>query len=87
MTAAGMTCDFVGHPVVAEPVAGRVEAAAFRAARGIAGDAPLVAALPGSRRSEIARLLPPFGETLHRWPPCARACGWSFPRPPTCWTR
>ena len=30
MQAAGMTCDFVGHPVVAEPVATEVEARAFR---------------------------------------------------------
>ncbi len=40
MTAAGMTCDFVGHPVVAEPVASPAEAQAFRAAHGIAEDAP-----------------------------------------------
>ena len=39
MTAAGMTCDFVGHPVVAEPVATADQAAAFRAAHGIAPDA------------------------------------------------
>jgi lipid-A-disaccharide synthase len=64
MTAAGMTCDFVGHPVVAEPVATPAQAAAFRAAHGIAADAPLVAALPGSRRGEVARLIPPFGDTL-----------------------
>ncbi len=51
MTAAGMTCDFVGHPVVAEPVASRGEAEAFRS--GFPGEGPFVLALPGSRRGEV----------------------------------
>ena len=55
MQAAGMRCDFVGHPVVAEPVATDTDAQAFRAAYGI-GDAPLLMVLPGSRNSEVARL-------------------------------
>jgi lipid-A-disaccharide synthase len=63
MEAAGMACDFVGHPVVTEPVATEAEALAFRRAHGI-GDAPLVLALPGSRASEVARLAGPFGEAL-----------------------
>lgn len=66
MEAAGMSCDFVGHPVVAEPLASREEALAFRAANGIAPDAPLVLALPGSRRGEVARLGPRFDESLMR---------------------
>lgn len=66
MQAAGMTCDFVGHPIVAEPVAGAAEAAAFRAANGIAPDAPLVLCLPGSRRTEVGRLGPRFDEALMR---------------------
>ena len=66
MQAAGMTCDFVGHPVVAEPVATAAEAAAFRAAHGIAADAPLVLALPGSRRGEVNRIGPTFDEALMR---------------------
>lgn len=64
MTAAGMSCDFTGHPVVSEPVATAAQARAFREAHGIAPDAPLVAALPGSRRGEVSRLIPPFGQTL-----------------------
>ncbi len=64
MEAAGMTCDFVGHPVVAEPVASADEARAFRAAHGIAAEDRLVLVLPGSRRSEVARLAPIFGEAL-----------------------
>src|SRR6056297_830858 len=36
MEAAGMECDFVGHPVVSEPLASDAEAAAWRAEVGIA---------------------------------------------------
>ncbi len=63
MQAAGMECDFVGHPVVAEPQATAAEALAFRAAHGI-GDAPLILALPGSRRGEVTRLAARFGAAL-----------------------
>ncbi|MFB2531785.1 lipid-A-disaccharide synthase [Paracoccus sp. p4-l81] len=62
MQAAGMSCDFVGHPVVAETWASPAEGAAFRAAHGIATDAPLLMTLPGSRRGEVARLAPVFGQ-------------------------
>ena len=62
MTAAGMTCDFVGHPVVAEPVATQAEAEAFRTMHKIARDVPLILVLPGSRKGEITRLAPRFGE-------------------------
>lgn len=66
MHEAGMSCDFVGHPVVSDPRATPAEAAAFRAAHGIAADAPLVLCLPGSRRGEVARLAPRFDEALMR---------------------
>ncbi|NBQ50691.1 MAG: lipid-A-disaccharide synthase, partial [Marivivens sp.] len=55
MTAHGMECDFVGHPVTTEVQATDAEAADFRARFGI-GDAPLILALPGSRRGEVSRL-------------------------------
>ncbi|MDW4497742.1 lipid-A-disaccharide synthase [Sulfitobacter sp. D35] len=63
MTAHGMACDFVGHPVVSEPVASDAEVAAFRDAFGL-GDAPLLLVLPGSRRGEVSRLAPVFGAAL-----------------------
>lgn len=66
MHEAGMSCDFVGHPVVAEPVASADEAAAFRTANDIAPDAPLVLCLPGSRRGEVGRLGARFDEALMR---------------------
>lgn len=65
MEAAGMRCDFVGHPVVAEPVASDAEAAAFRARHHL-GDAPLLLVLPGSRQSEVARLGPVFQQVVAR---------------------
>lgn len=65
MTWAGMACDFVGHPVVSEPQASTGDVAAFRARHGI-GDAPLLLMLPGSRRSEVSRLLPIFEQVLPR---------------------
>ena len=63
MEYAGMGCDFVGHPVVGEPVATDDEVRAFRASERIE-DAPLILVLPGSRKSEIARLSAVFGETM-----------------------
>lgn len=60
MHAAGMSCDFVGHPVVAEQRATAADVAQFRAGH----DGALVLALPGSRRGEIARLAPRFGQAL-----------------------
>lgn len=65
MEAAGMRCDFVGHPVVTDPVAARNELAGFRRQYDI-GEAPLALILPGSRRSEIKRLLPIFSEVVSR---------------------
>lgn len=63
MTGAGMSCDFVGHPVVAEDVASAEAATAFRAMTGTL-DAPLVLVLPGSRKGEVSRLAQRFGTAL-----------------------
>lgn len=63
MRAAGMGCDFVGHPVVAEPVASDADVAAFRAEQGL-GDAPILLVLPGSRRGEVQKLCPVFGAAV-----------------------
>ena len=60
MTAAGMSCDFVGHPVVSEPLASPNERALMQ------GDGPLILALPGSRKSEVARLAPVIRDVLVR---------------------
>ena len=60
MTAAGMSCDFVGHPVVSEPLASDAERAMMQ------GDGPLILALPGSRKGEVARLAPVIRDVLVR---------------------
>ena len=61
----GLPCTFVGHSVTEQAVAGD-SGARFRSNHGIAGDVRLVAVLPGSRRTETDRLLPPFGEAVSR---------------------
>ncbi|WP_349037848.1 lipid-A-disaccharide synthase [Pseudotabrizicola sp. 4114] len=60
MTAAGMSCDFVGHPVVSEPLATVEERAQM------AGEGPLILALPGSRKGEVTRLAPVLGQVVAR---------------------
>ena len=60
MQAAAMSCDFVGHPVVAEPLASDAEKALM------SGPSPLILTLPGSRRSEVERLAPVIGAVLAR---------------------
>ena len=68
MEAAGMTCDFVGHPVVSEPQATDAEIALFKAAHGDR----IALVLPGSRRGEVSRLAPVFGRALEQLPKDAR---------------
>jgi lipid-A-disaccharide synthase len=57
--------EFVGHPL-ADQIPLEVDSAGARAALGIHSGGPLVALLPGSRLSEVARLAAPF----------AAAAGW-----------
>ncbi|MEL6838312.1 MAG: lipid-A-disaccharide synthase, partial [Pseudomonadota bacterium] len=59
MEAAGMECDFVGHPVVAEPVTDAAEAAGL-------GQGTVVLVLPGSRKGEVSRLADRFGAAVAR---------------------
>ncbi len=63
----GLPALFVGHPVL-ESGAEAGDAERFRAAHGVASDARVVTFMPGSRRMEVARLLPILGETLRRLP-------------------
>jgi len=51
----GIAATYVGHPL-ASVIPMQVDRAAARQALGLQGDAPVVALLPGSRRSEIAHL-------------------------------
>lgn len=60
MQAAGMSCDFVGHPIAARP-----KPAPDPALKARFGERVLCL-LPGSRASEIARLGPTFAEVARR---------------------
>jgi lipid-A-disaccharide synthase len=62
-TAVGLSCSYVGHPVV-ESGADKGDGAGFRRLHGIADDALLMTILPGSRGGEVSRLLPIFRETI-----------------------
>ena len=61
----GLAARFVGHPVLEAGLA-TGNAARFRAAHGLGPDQRAVIVMPGSRRSEVSRLLPIFGEALQR---------------------
>jgi lipid-A-disaccharide synthase len=66
--AAGIPTTFVGHPVL-ESGADRGDAHRFRATHRLAAETALLAVMPGSRGSELARHLPIFTratELLHR---------------------
>lgn len=62
-TREGLPCTFVGHSVV-ESGANKGDGDVFRLRRGIPADTPLLTVLPGSRTSEISRLLPIYRETV-----------------------
>lgn len=63
MQAAGIDCDFVGHPITTDPVAGPDDIAGFRQLHDL-GDAPILLVLPGSRKNEVTRLTPVFGQAV-----------------------
>lgn len=66
MQAAGMTCDFVGHPVATEPQATPAEISTMRRELGVAPGQPLLLVLPGSRTGEVRRLAPVFADVARQ---------------------
>jgi len=62
---AGIPVSFVGHPLV-DKVKISANAGSMRSRLGIAADAPVVGLFPGSRQSEIERLLPMMFATAAR---------------------
>jgi lipid-A-disaccharide synthase len=62
-TAVGLSCHYVGHPVL-ESGAERGDGPDFRRRHGIPAVAEVLCLLPGSRRGEVARLLPIFRRTV-----------------------
>ncbi len=62
---AGVPVDFVGHPLV-DVVKASMNRAEFAARHGLDAGRPIVALLPGSRRSEIERHYPLIMEACER---------------------
>lgn len=69
----GLPTTFVGHPAVEtlrtareRETAAAAQGRDFRRRHGLAADARLLAVMPGSRRGEVARLLPVFRDVLSR---------------------
>jgi lipid-A-disaccharide synthase len=60
--AAGIPATFIGHPL-ADEIAAEVDQEAAREDLRVPRNAPVIAVLPGSRRSEIERMAPPFIRT------------------------
>jgi lipid-A-disaccharide synthase len=61
----GLPASFVGHPVL-ESGADGGDAARFRAQHSLAAQTRVVILMPGSRRTEVPRLLPVFARTMER---------------------
>jgi lipid-A-disaccharide synthase len=73
---------FVGHPLV-EIVQPECDRGTFFTETGLDAAKPLVALLPGSRRGEIERLLPPMAELARRWRTARPEVQWVLPVAPT----
>jgi lipid-A-disaccharide synthase len=66
----GPPCTYVGHPLITR--LGELRPGPGERLPIDSGEPPVLLVLPGSRRSEISRLMAPFGETVRR---VAEACG------------
>src|SRR3984957_5577912 len=64
-TREGLGCTFVGHPII-ESGAENGDGHRFRKKFNIAPDVTVLAVLPGSRMSEISRLMPTFKAAVER---------------------
>ncbi len=73
---------FVGHPLV-EVVKPECDRGSFFLETGLDPSEPLVALLPGSRKGEIQRLLPPMAALAQRWQMERPDVQWVLPVAPT----
>lgn len=61
----GPACSYVGHPLSERyDWIGSLDPAPLAAELGLRPDVPVLVVLPGSRASEVGRLMTPFGETV-----------------------
>ncbi len=65
MHAAGMSCDFVGHPAAARPHPSAAEIQSYREAHGLA-DRHVLLLAPGSRQGVIRRMMPVYLDAMAR---------------------
>jgi lipid-A-disaccharide synthase len=74
---------WLGHPLV-DLVAPEMDRHTFFEEAGLSPDVPLVALLPGSRESEVSRLLPAMLGLVKKWPILGQtAVQWAIPAAPT----
>lgn len=61
----GPPCTYVGHPLIDRmPPIAKLDVESLARRLRLEPDRPILLVLPGSRRSEVARLMRPFGETV-----------------------
>ena len=71
----GPPCSYVGHPLLERQAwIAALDAAPLARRLGLRADVPVVLLLPGSRTSEVARLMPPFSAALRSLSHQGRAC-------------
>lgn len=66
MTQAGMSCDFVGHPVAVQPAPPPDKIDELRVRAGAGEGRPLLLLAPGSRSGEVRRMMPVFADVVRR---------------------
>ncbi len=64
---AGLSCEFVGHPVFDEIQEMETDKQALKKSLGLDGERPLLSLLPGSRPNEIDRLLPVAADVVREF--------------------
>jgi lipid-A-disaccharide synthase len=63
----GPDCTYVGHPLIERAAwIGGLDTTRLRASLGLTPGLPVLVVLPGSRPSEVSRLMEPFGETVRQ---------------------
>ncbi len=61
----GPPCTYVGHPMIEkQPWIDALDPGALRAKLGLAASRPVLCVLPGSRPTEVRRLMQPFGDAV-----------------------
>ncbi len=61
-TREGLATDYIGHPLIEQFLAGNGQD--FREKHGIGKSAPVILVMPGSRKTELKKLLPVFEKTI-----------------------